>query len=141
MLNRSRPRTTRRRFPSGSCSSVLLRGAQSHAAEFPGPDTGSQYRSVIFYTSDEQKKIADAYIAQLDQAKIFKHKIVTEVTPFKAFYPAEKYHQNYATLHPDNPYIARFDAPKVEDLQKQFPQLYRPQIAESSAPATMASGK
>jgi len=85
---------------------------------YQGPDTGSQYRSVIFYTSDEQKKIADAYIAQLEQAKVFKHKIVTEVTPFKAFYPAEKYHQNYATLHPDNPYIARFDAPKVEDLQK-----------------------
>ncbi len=109
---------------------------------FQGPDSGTQYRSVIFYANDEQKHIADAYIAQLDQAKVFKHKIVTEVTPFKAFYPAEKYHQNYATLHPDNPYIARFDAPKVASLQQEFPQLYRPQITESGAQAsTMASGK
>ncbi len=74
------------------------------------PDVGTQYRSVIFYGNDEQKRIADAYIAQLDQAKVYKHKIATEVVPFKAFYAAEKYHQNYATLHPDSPYIARFDA-------------------------------
>jgi peptide-methionine (S)-S-oxide reductase len=107
---------------------------------YQGPDTGSQYRSVVFYTSDEQKKIADDYIAQLDQAKVYKHKIVTEVVPFKAFYPAEKYHQNYATLHPDNPYIARFDAPKVESLQQQFPQLYRSQITGSSA-STMTAVK
>ena len=106
------------------------------------PDVGTQYRSVIFYANDEQKKIADDYIAQLDQAKVYKHKIATEVVPFKAFYPAEQYHQNYATLHPDSPYIARFDAPKVANLQQQFPQLYRAQITESGTqPSTVAAGK
>ncbi len=93
-----------------------------------GPDTGTQYRSVIFYSSDQQKNIAQAYIAQLDQAKIFPHKIVTQVVPLKAFYPAEGYHQNYATLHPDNPYIKYNDLPKVANLQQQFPNLYRPSI-------------
>ncbi len=108
---------------------------------YQGPDEGTQYRSVIFYGNDEQKKIADAYIAQLGEAKVYKHKIVTEVVPFKAFYPAEKYHQNYATLHPDNPYIARFDLPKIENLQTMFPQLYRAQITESASqsPAMAAS--
>jgi peptide-methionine (S)-S-oxide reductase len=89
-----------------------------------GPDEGTQYRSVIFYGSDEQKKIADAYIAQLDQAKVFSGRIVTQVVPLKAFYRAEEYHQNYATLHPNNPYIAINDAPKVAHLQKEFPALY-----------------
>ncbi|HKI26338.1 MAG TPA: peptide-methionine (S)-S-oxide reductase MsrA [Candidatus Sulfotelmatobacter sp.] len=89
-----------------------------------GPDEGTQYRSVIFYNSDEQKRIADAYIAQLDQAKIFRHKIVTQVVPLQAFYPAEAYHQNYATLHPNQPYIVFNDAPKVEHLRKEFPDLY-----------------
>ena len=92
-----------------------------------GPDDGTQYRSVIFYSSDEQKKIAQDYIDQLQQAKVFSHKIVTEVVPFKAFYPAEGYHQNYAARHPDNPYIARYDLPKVANLQQMFPQLYRNQ--------------
>lgn len=92
-----------------------------------GPDSGTQYRSVIFYGSAEQKKIAEAYIAQLDQSRIYSQKIVTQVVPLKAFYPAEGYHQNYATLHPDNPYIAMFDAPKVAALEKVFPQLYRKQ--------------
>ncbi|MGA3212708.1 MAG: peptide-methionine (S)-S-oxide reductase MsrA [Terriglobales bacterium] len=90
-----------------------------------GPDTGSQYRSVIFYANDEQKHIAGAYIAQLDQAKSFPHPIVTQVVPLQAFYPAEAYHQNYATLHPDNPYIATYDAPKVAHLQQQFPDIYQ----------------
>jgi peptide-methionine (S)-S-oxide reductase len=89
-----------------------------------GPDTGSQYRSSIFYSNDEQKRIAEAYIAQLDQAKAFRHSIVTQVVPLKAFYPAEAYHQNYAALHPDNPYIFYNDAPKVAHLQHQFPELY-----------------
>jgi peptide-methionine (S)-S-oxide reductase len=92
-----------------------------------GPDDGTQYRSVIFYATPGQKRIADAYIAQLEQAKVYKHKIVTQVVPFKAFYPAEGYHQNFAARHPDNPYIARFDLPKVENLQQEFPQLYRGQ--------------
>ena len=90
-----------------------------------GPDTGSQYRSVIFYSSEEQRHIAETYISQLEQAKSFPRAIVTQVVPLKAFYPAEAYHQNYATLHPDNPYIAINDAPKVEHLRQQFPDLYR----------------
>ena len=89
-----------------------------------GPDSGTQYRSSIFYGSDEQKKIAEAYIAQLDQAKIFSRPIVTQVVSLKAFYPAEAYHQDYATRHPDNPYIVFNDAPKVANLRQQFPDLY-----------------
>jgi peptide-methionine (S)-S-oxide reductase len=89
-----------------------------------GPDEGTQYRSVIFYANDEQKQIAEAYIAQLDQGKVFKHKIVTQVVPLKAFYPAEAYHQDYATIHPNNPYILFNDAPKVTNLRKEFPDLY-----------------
>ncbi len=89
-----------------------------------GPDEGTQYRSVVFYGSDEQKKIAEAYIAQLNQAKIFPRAIVTQVVPLKAFYPAEAYHQDYATRHPDQPYIVYNDAPKVANLRQQFPDLY-----------------
>ena len=90
-----------------------------------GPDYGSQYRSVIFFTNDEQKRIAESYIQQLEEAKIFHHRIVTEVMPLKGFFTAEAYHQNYATLHPDNPYIAINDLPKVDHLRKEFPELYR----------------
>jgi peptide-methionine (S)-S-oxide reductase len=89
-----------------------------------GPDEGTQYRSSIFYSNDEQKRIAEAYISQLDQAKIFSRAIVTKVVPLQAFYPAEAYHQNYATLHPNQPYIVFNDAPKVEHLRQQFPDLY-----------------
>ena len=90
-----------------------------------GPDLGSQYRSAIFYVNEEQKHVAEAYIVQLQQAKSFPRLIVTQVSPLKAFYTAEEYHQNYATLHPDNPYIAANDAPKVEHLRQQFPDLYK----------------
>src|ERR1700722_4682608 len=89
-----------------------------------GPDTGTQYRSSIFYTSDEQKHIAEAYITQLDGAGVFPHRIVTKVVPLQAFYPAEAYHQNYAALHPNQPYIFYNDAPKVEHLRQEFPDLY-----------------
>ena len=89
-----------------------------------GPDQGTQYRSVIFYGNDDQKKIAEAYIAQLDQAKVFRGKIATQVTPLQAFYPAEAYHQNYATVHPNDPYIVYNDAPKVANLRKEFPEMY-----------------
>lgn len=89
-----------------------------------GPDEGPQYRSSIFYGNAEQKRIAEAYIAQLEQAKIFSHPIVTQVVPLHAFYPAETYHQNYAALHPNQPYIVFNDAPKVEHLRQQFPDLY-----------------
>jgi peptide-methionine (S)-S-oxide reductase len=89
-----------------------------------GPDEGSQYRSAIFYANDEQKHIAQAYIAQLDQAKVFSRAIVTQVVPLKAFYPAEVYHQNYAALHPNQPYIVFNDAPKVAHLRQVFPDFY-----------------
>jgi peptide-methionine (S)-S-oxide reductase len=89
-----------------------------------GPDDGTQYRSVIFYGNDEQKKVAEAYIAQLDKAKVFPRAIVTQVVPLKAFYPAEAYHQNYATNHPGDMYIVFNDAPKVAHLKEEFPNLY-----------------
>jgi peptide-methionine (S)-S-oxide reductase len=90
-----------------------------------GPDEGTQYRSEIFFTNDHQKEIATAYIAQLDAAKVFSGPIVTRVEPLTAFYPAEGYHQNYATLHPEQPYIAFNDLPKISNLSHLFPELYR----------------
>jgi peptide-methionine (S)-S-oxide reductase len=90
-----------------------------------GPDEGTQYRSALFFTDPAQKRVADAYIAQVDRAKSFHGRIVTEVAPLEAFYPAEAYHQNYATNHPNNPYIVINDAPKVEHLRQMFPELYR----------------
>jgi len=90
-----------------------------------GPDTGTQYRSAIFYTNEDQKQIALAYIAQLNKAKVFGRPIVTQVVPLKAFYPAEGYHQNFLALHPDNPYIVYNDLPKLAKLRKQFPALFR----------------
>jgi len=90
-----------------------------------GPDTGTQYRGVIFYANPEQRKIANAYIAQLTAAHAFTAPIVTQVVAFKAFYPAENYHQDYARLHPDALYIAFNDAPKVAALQRELPALYR----------------
>jgi len=90
-----------------------------------GPDTGTQYRSAVFFADAEQKRIIDAYVAQLDRAKAFRGRIVTEIVPLQAFYPAERYHQNYATLHPSDPYIVINDAPKVASLRKLFPELYR----------------
>ena len=89
-----------------------------------GPDTGTQYRSAIFYTDGEQKRVADAYIAQLQAAHAFARPIVTEVTPLKGFYEAEAYHQHYLALHPDQPYIVINDLPKIANLQRQFPALY-----------------
>ncbi len=89
-----------------------------------GPDTGTQYRSVIFFTNQDQQRIAQAYVQQLDQAKVFSQPIVTQIVPFKAFYRAEDYHQNYAAEHPTDGYIAMFDLPKVKNLQQQFPGLY-----------------
>lgn len=90
-----------------------------------GPDQGTQYRSVIFYGDPQQQHIAEAYIKQLDDVKVFSKPIVTQVVPLNGFYAAESYHQNYATLHPDNPYIAINDAPKVDHLRQQFPTLYK----------------
>jgi peptide-methionine (S)-S-oxide reductase len=90
-----------------------------------GPDEGTQYRSLIFYGNDEQKRIAEAYIAQLDQAKVFRRPIATQVVALKAFYPAEAYHQNYATMHPNDTYIMFNDAPKVANLRREFPEMWK----------------
>jgi peptide-methionine (S)-S-oxide reductase len=89
-----------------------------------GPDVGTSYRSAIFYTNDEQKRIATAYIQQLDAVKAFPKAIVTQVTPLKGFYRAEDYHQDYALHNPDNPYIQVCDLPKIKLLQEEFPQLF-----------------
>jgi peptide-methionine (S)-S-oxide reductase len=90
-----------------------------------GPDTGTQYRSAIFYVNDEQKRIAQAYIKQLNQAKVFARPIVTEVSALKSFNEAEGYHQNYLANHPDEAYIVINDQPKIENLRTQLPGLYR----------------
>jgi peptide-methionine (S)-S-oxide reductase len=90
-----------------------------------GPDSGPQYRSAVFYQGAEQKKVTEAYIAQLDAAKAFPRKIVTQLTPLAAFYPAEAYHQDYATLNPNQPYIARFDLPKIANLKTTMPEVWR----------------
>jgi peptide-methionine (S)-S-oxide reductase len=89
-----------------------------------GPDVGTSYRSAIFYTSDEQQKIAAAYIQQLDSAHVFHGKIVTQLTPLQGFYKAEDYHQDYATKNPNNPYIQVCDVPKISALKAQFPELF-----------------
>ena len=91
-----------------------------------GPDSGSQYRSAIFFISEEQKQIASAYITQLDAAQVYPKKIVTQVMPFTAFYRAEEYHQDYLKTHTEEPYIVYNDLPKLAHLQKQFPDLYHP---------------
>lgn len=90
------------------------------------PDEGTQYRSEIFAATPEQGRIAKAYIAQLEQAKVFPSEIVTKVGQDTGFYPAEAYHQNFLTLHPDSPYIATFDLRKIAALQKVFPAEFRP---------------
>jgi len=100
-----------------------------------GPDSGTQYRSAIFPRNPQQAGIAEAYITQLNQAKVFPAPIVTTVEAGKEFYPAEAYHQDYLTLHPDQPYIAINDVPKIEALQRLFPQLYR------SSPVLVAAAK
>jgi peptide-methionine (S)-S-oxide reductase len=99
-----------------------------------GPDSGTQYRSAIFTTSDEQKKVAEAYIAQLNAAKVYKKPIVTKIGPLEGFFPAEAYHQDYLTLHPNQPYIAFNDIPKVENLKKIFADNYieKPTLVSSA---------
>jgi peptide-methionine (S)-S-oxide reductase len=90
-----------------------------------GPDTGTQYRSAIFYSNEEQKRIAQAYIEQLNKAKVFPRPIVTQVGSLESFHEAEAYHQDYLARHPDEPYIVINDIPKVENLRKQLPGLYK----------------
>jgi peptide-methionine (S)-S-oxide reductase len=90
-----------------------------------GPDWGSQYRSALFYADANQKQVAERYIAQLEAARAFPRKIVTQLAPLRAFYPAEAYHQDYATLHPDAAYIVAYDRPKIASLKSAMPQVYR----------------
>jgi peptide-methionine (S)-S-oxide reductase len=91
-----------------------------------GPDTGPQYRSAIFYTTEAQKKTAQAYVEQLDRSKVFGGPIVTQVVPLQGFYPAEEHHQNFLARHPTQPYIVYYDLPKLQALQAQFPEVYTP---------------
>jgi len=99
-----------------------------------GPDSGTQYRSAIFTADLEQKKVAEAYIAQLNAAKVYRKPIVTKVSPLEGFFPAEAYHQDYLTLHPNQPYIAYNDIPKVENLKKLFAENYleKPTLVSSA---------
>jgi peptide-methionine (S)-S-oxide reductase len=90
-----------------------------------GPDVGTQYRSAIYTTTDEQKRVAEAYIEQLGAAGVYHSPIVTEIGPLKAFYPAEDYHQDYATTHPNQPYVAIHDRPKIENMRTMFPDYWR----------------
>ncbi len=91
-----------------------------------GPDTGTQYRSAIFYSNEEQKRIAQAYVDQLNQTKVFERPIATQIVSLKSFYEAEAYHQDYVVQHPNEPYIRIHDLPKLANLRKQFPELYKP---------------
>jgi peptide-methionine (S)-S-oxide reductase len=91
-----------------------------------GPDSGTQYRSAIFYATDEQKRVAEAYIDQLNKSKVFPRPIVTQVVPLKGFYDAEGYHQHYIDNHPDDPYVVYNDLPKIKHLQQQYPDLLKP---------------
>ena len=90
-----------------------------------GPDHGTQYRSAVFYADATQKEVTERYIAQLDAARAYPAKIVTQLAPLVAFYPAEDYHQDYATLHPTSPYIAAFDLPKIANLKTMMPEVWR----------------
>ena len=92
-----------------------------------GPDRGSQYRSAIFPQTAEQARIAKAYIAEIDKARVYGATLATRIEPGRTFYPAESYHQDYLTLHPDQPYIAYNDLPKLAALKATFPALYREQ--------------
>ncbi|MGE5651525.1 MAG: peptide-methionine (S)-S-oxide reductase MsrA [Bacillota bacterium] len=107
------------------------------------PDSGTQYRSAIFYKNADQKRVAEQYIRQLDAAHVYHDKIVTQLAPFTAYYPAEDYHQDYATLHPESGYIARFDLPKIADLKRLYPEQYRetPVLVASQHGARASSGK
>jgi peptide-methionine (S)-S-oxide reductase len=123
--------SVRVRFDPAKVSYQQLLGVFFSVAHDPtqlnrqGPDFGSQYRSVIFYTSAEQQKIAQSTILQLTASGVYSKPIVTQVVPLKQFYPAEEHHQNYLALHPYQPYIVFNDMPKLEQLRKQFPSLYQ----------------
>lgn len=102
-----------------------------------GPDSGPQYRSAIFAVNDTQKQVAEVYVTQLNTAGTFGRPVVTEIKPLAGFYPAEDYHQDYATRHPENPYIAYNDLPKVSNLSRLFPALYSPKAKLVTAGAAL----
>jgi peptide-methionine (S)-S-oxide reductase len=106
-----------------------------------GPDSGTQYRSEIFYLDEHQKQVAEAYIAQLDHAKAFSRKIVTRVDPYKGFYPAEGYHQDFLIHHPDNPYIVYNDLPKIENFRRLLPEDFRATPAALVAPVAVGTSQ
>ena len=105
------------------------------------PDSGPQYRSAVFVADDAQRQTVERYIGQLDAAKVYPKKIVTQVAPLTAFYPAEAYHQDYLTLHPESGYIARFDLPKIANLKSLFPAQYRAEPVLVSSPSQASAGK
>ena len=105
------------------------------------PDSGPQYRSAVFYATPQQKTTLERYVAQLDAAKVYPKKVVTQVAPLEAFYAAEAYHQDYLTLHPESGYIARFDLPKIANLKTMFPKQYRAEPALVVARAQSAAGR
>jgi len=113
----------------GQLLRVLFTAIDPTTKNSQGPDFGPQYRSVVFYENDDQKKVAQAYIKQLDDAKIFPHAIVTTLEPLKAdaFYPAEGYHQNYVACHLNNPYITQVALPKVEKVREKFKDQVKPE--------------
>jgi peptide-methionine (S)-S-oxide reductase len=90
-----------------------------------GNDIGTQYRSAIFYTDEEQREVAEAYVKQLDAAHVFARPIVTEIIPLEHFYAGEEYHQDYALKNPQNPYIQVCDIPKIAELERQFPAIFQ----------------
>jgi peptide-methionine (S)-S-oxide reductase len=92
-----------------------------------GPDSGTQYRSAIFARDDQQRRVAQQYVEQLDKAHVFPRPIATRIEPFKGFFSAEDYHQDFATLHPNHPYIVYNDLPKIENFKRLFPDLYQPE--------------
>lgn len=92
---------------------------------FQGPDRGTQYRSAVFYTNDEQRQDTETYIRNLESKKVFRKKIVTQIVPLEKFYPAEDYHQNFLRLHPKHPYITYWDMPKIMNLEKMYPELLK----------------
>ena len=125
MPKRSRSSTIRRRSRYGKILQIFFSVVHDPTQlNRQGPDVGPHYRSEIFAANDEQKKVAEAYIAQLNAAKVYKKPIVTKLNPLEAFYAAEAYHQDYMTLHPNQPYIVFNDIPKVHNLKKIFAENY-----------------
>ena len=141
MPNRCRSSSTRRRSRYGKILQIFFSVAHDPTQlNRQGPDSGTQYRSAIFTTSDEQKKVAEAYIAQLNAAKVYEQADRDQGRPLEGFFPAEAYHQDYLTLHPNQPYIAYNDLPKVENLKKLFAENYieKPTLVSSAKVTNLA---